>query len=74
MSLRELKDVIDSRIKQKNAEIYSLAGMIRTAIVTAFNKKERFPDPPHVKAEGDWQKSKAYMEAVRLAQGGVKKK
>lgn len=69
MSPREINDVIDSRIKQRNKEIYMLSGMIRTAIVSAFNTSVKFPKAPD-EEEGDWRRSKAYFDALYKAQGG----
>ena len=72
MSLAEIRDVYEYRTEQKNMEIYSLSGMIRTAIVTAFNEKVKFPSAPGAEETGDWHISAAYLRAICKMQGGAK--
>ena len=72
MSLAEIRDVYEYRTEQRNMEIYSLSGMIRTAIVTAFNDKTKFPPAPGSEESGDWHRSAAYLRAICKAQGGAK--
>lgn len=74
MSLREVRNTVDSRIRQKNNEIYSLSGMIRVAVLSAFSKEVQFPAPPDSseKESGNWMNSKNYMKALQKVRGGAK--
>ena len=74
MSLREVRNTVDSRIRQKNNEIYSLSGMIRVAVLSAFSKEVQFPAPPDSseKRSGNWENSKNYMKALQKVRGGAK--
>ena len=64
--------MISSRIKGKNAEIYALSGMIRTAIVSAFSDKVQFPKAP-TEEPGDWHRSADYFRALsKMQRGGAK--
>lgn len=74
MSLREVRNTVDSRIRQKNNEIYSLSGMIRVAVLSAFSKEVQFPAPPDnsEKESGNWMNSKKYMKALQKVRGGAK--
>lgn len=74
MSLREVRSTVDSRIRQKNNEIYSLSGMIRVAVLSAFSKEVQFPAPPDSseKESGNWENSKNYMKALQKVRGGAK--
>ena len=74
MSLREVRNTVDSRIRQKNNEIYSLSGMIRVAVLSAFSKEVQFPAPPDSseKESRNWENSKNYMKALQKVRGGAK--
>jgi len=74
MSLREVRNTVDSRIRQKNNEIYALSGMIRVAVLSAFSKEVQFPAPPgsSEKGSGNWENSKNYMKALQKVRGGAK--
>lgn len=74
MSLREVRNTVDSRIRQKNNEIYSLSGMIRVAVLSAFSKEVQFPAPPDSSenGSGNWENSKNYMKALQKVRGGAK--
>jgi hypothetical protein len=74
MSLREVRNTVDSRIRQKNNEIYSLSGMIRVAVLSAFSKEVQFPASPDSseKGSGNWENSKNYMKALQKVRGGAK--
>ena len=75
MSPREVRNTVDSRIRQKNNEIYALSGMIRVAVLSAFTKDVKFPEPPAdngEREEGNWMNSKKYMKALQRVRGGAK--
>ena len=73
MSLKEVQDTVNSRIRQKNEEIYTLSAMIRVAVLSAFSKDVPFPAPPNEdKKQGNWENSKQYLKALqKLKQGGA---
>jgi len=74
MSLGEIRSTVDSRIRQKNNEIYALSGMIRVAVLSAFSEEVQFPAPPDSgeREEGNWMNSKNYMKALQKVRGGAK--
>jgi hypothetical protein len=77
MSLHEIKSTVDSRIRQKNNEIYALSSMIRIAVLSAFSKDVQFPAPPSDQSEDkgiNWENSKNYMKALQKIhnKGGAK--
>lgn len=65
MSLQEVQDTVNSRIRQKNDEIYTLSGMIRVAVLSCFSADVRFPDAPNQEEQGDWKNSKKYFKALQ---------
>lgn len=74
MTLKELRDTVNSRIRQKNEEIYTLSGMIRVAVLSVFSKEVKFPAPPHQEEKtGDWKNSYNYLKALQSKQKEVRK-
>ncbi len=72
MSLREVRDTVNSRIKQRNDEIYTLSGMIRVAVLSVFSKDVQFPAPPgSQEKEHSWENSYNYMKALQEKQKEV---
>lgn len=66
MSLQEVKDTVNSRIKQRNDEIYTLSGMVRVAVLSVFSKEVRFPDrSSDEQSEGNWKNSYNYLKALQ---------
>ena len=72
MSLKEVQDTVNSRIRQKNDEIYTLSSMIRVAVLSVFSDKVQFPAPPEGEKQQNWQNSYNYMKALQQAEGGAK--
>jgi hypothetical protein len=74
MSLREVKDTVNSRFKQRQNDNYALSSLIRVAVLSCFSENVRFPDPPYTEdKEGDWRNSKRYMDALsKIHKGGAK--
>lgn len=75
MSLREVRDTVNSRFKQRNNEIYTLSGMIRVAVLSVFSKDVRFPSSPDSgDTDENWKNSKKYLKALqqKQRQGGAK--
>ena len=76
MSLKEIQDTVDYRIRQKNEEIYSLSAMIRVAMLSAFSGDVKFPSAPYsteTEQGESWKNSKNYFKALqKLKQGGAK--
>lgn len=73
MTLQEVQDTVNSRIRQKNDEIYTLSGMIRVAVLSAFSDKVQFPAPPDQgEKQQNWKNSYNYMKALQEAEGGAK--
>ena len=73
MALQEVQDTVNSRIRQKNDEIYTLSGMIRVAVLSAFSDKVQFPAPPDQgEKQQNWKNSYNYMKALQEAEGGAK--
>lgn len=68
MSLREVKDTVYSRLKQKQNEIYSLSAMVRVAVLSVFSDNCKFPSSPDEafgrETEGNWKNSLTYMKAL----------
>ena len=72
MSLREVRDTVNSRIKQRNDEIYTLSSMIRVAVLSVFSKDVQFPAPPGKDEQTqNWENSYKYMIALQEAEGGA---
>ena len=66
MSIQEVRDTVNSRIRQKNEEIYTLSGMIRVAVLSVFSSDVKFPDNPNEdKRQGNWENSKNYLKALQ---------
>ncbi len=74
MSLREVKDTVNSRLRQKYDEIYTLSALIRVAVLSAFSDKVQFPAPPDQgEKQQNWKNSYNYMKALQEAEGGAKR-
>ena len=72
MSAQEVRDTVNSRIKQRNDEIYSLSALIRVAVLSVFSADVQFPAPPDESKERDWKNSYNYIKALqKLQQGGA---
>ena len=74
MTLQEVRDTVNSRIRQKNDEIYTLSGMIRVAVLSVFpSSGVRFPAAPNQEEkQGDWKNSKKYLKALqKIHKGGA---
>jgi len=73
MTLQEVRDTVNSRIRQKNDEIYTLSGMIRVAVLSVFSDKVQFPAAPNQEEkQGDWKNSKNYLKALqKIHKGGA---
>ena len=66
MTLQEVQDTVNSRIRQKNDEIYTLSGMIRVAVLSVFSDKVQFPTPPDQgEKQQNWKNSKKYFKALQ---------
>lgn len=63
MTLQEVRDTVNSRLKQRRNEIYALSSMIRVAVLSCFNSEVSFPEPPQdeEKQEASWVKSYEYL-------------
>jgi hypothetical protein len=72
MSLKEVQDTVNSRLRQKDDEIYTLSAMIRVAVLSAFSKEVQFPAPPDQQKEQNWKNSYNYLKALQKAEGGAK--
>ena len=78
MTVQEVRDTVNSRVKQKQNDIYALSSLIRVAVLSCFVEECRFPDPPQeysddTEQEGDWKKSYNYMAALsKIHKGGAK--
>ena len=46
MSLREVKDTVYSRFKQRQRDIYALSARVRVAVLSCFSEETTFPPPP----------------------------
>ena len=70
MSIKEAVDVINSRFKQRQDELYSLSGLIRVAVASVLNSENKFPQSAREAfgrvedEEEGWQRSKEYMSAL----------
>lgn len=79
MSLKEVKDTVRSRIKQRQTEIYALSSMVRVAVLSCFSENNPFPPPPSFDDEenvGDWTNSYNYLaalSAIHKPKGGTNK-
>ena len=73
MSLQEIKDTVNSRFKQRQNDIYALSAMVRVAVLSAFSKDVKFPEPPNQgNKQGDWKNSYNYMKALsKIHKGGA---
>lgn len=71
MSLREVRDTVNSRIKQRNDEIYTLSSMIRVAVLSVFSSDVQFPAPPEHEKEQSWKNSYNYLKALQEKQEEV---
>lgn len=73
MSLQEIKDTVNSRLKQKQNDIYALSSLVRVAVLSAFSKDVKFPPPPfEQERQGDWKNSYNYMKALsKIHKGGA---
>lgn len=77
MTLREVKDTVNSRFKQRQNDNYALSSMIRVAVLSCFSEDVRFPDPPYFDdgdpREASWKNSYNYMTALsKIHKGGAK--
>ena len=79
MSMREVRDTVSRRIRQKQDEIYTLSSMIRVAVASVLNAENKFPASAaeafgrNEKQEGSWKNSYNYIKALqKLKQGGAK--
>ena len=73
LSLQEVRDTVNSRIRQKNEEIYALSGMIRVAVLSAFSADVKFPAPPNKNERAEnWKNSYNYMKALQSKQREVR--
>lgn len=76
MSLREVKDTVHSRFKQRQKDIYALSSLVRVAVLSCFSEDTTFPPPPSFEEEnqGDWRNSYNYMAALsKIHKGGANK-
>lgn len=76
MSLREVKDTVYSRFKQRQRDIYTLSARVRVAVLSCFSDDVTFPSPPTFDNEdqGDWTNSYNYMAALSVIhKGGANK-
>jgi len=73
MSLQEVQDTVNSRIRQNNDDIYTLSGMIRVAVLSVFSDKVQFPDAPDQgEKQQNWKNSKNYLKALqKIHKGGA---
>lgn len=72
MSLKEVQDTVNSRIRQKNDEIYTLSSMIRVAVLSVFSKDVQFPAPPGKdERRQNWKNSYNYLKALQEKQKEV---
>ena len=73
MTLQEVRDTVNSRIRQKNDEIYTLSSMIRVAVLSVFSSDVQFPSAPtQEEKQGNWQNSKNYLKALqKIHKGGA---
>ena len=76
MSIQEVRDTVNSRMRQKQNEIYTLSGMIRVAVLSVFSDKCKFPVSPDEafnrgeKREGNWKNSYNYLKALQKVHKG----
>jgi hypothetical protein len=71
MSLQEVQDTVNSRLRQKNDEIYTLSAKIRVAVLSVFSDEVKFPAPPDHEKEQDWKNSYNYLKALQEKQKEV---
>ena len=76
MTPQEIRDTVNSRLRQKQNEIYTLSGMIRVAVLSVFSDKCKFPVSPdeafirEEKREGNWKNSYNYLKALQKVHKG----
>lgn len=76
MTPQEIRDTVNSRLKQRQNDIYALSSMIRVAVLSCFNEEVTFPEPPDEEQDLDnrWRNSYNYMAALsKIHKGGAKK-
>ena len=74
MSPLEIRDTINSRFKQRQDELYNLSMLMRVAVASVLNPENKFPRSAaeafgreEEQEEGDWHRSKKYMQALAQA-------
>ena len=76
MTPQEIRDTVNSRLRQKQNEIYTLSGMIRVAVLSVFSDKCKFPVSSdeafsrEEKREGNWKNSYNYLKALQKVHKG----
>ena len=76
MSLREVKDTVYSRFKQRQRDIYALSARVRVAVLSCFSEDATFPPPPSFDDDdqGNWRNSYNYLAALsEIHKGGANK-
>lgn len=76
MTPQEIRDTVNSRLKQRQNDIYALSSMIRVAVLSCFKDEVTFPEPPAEEQDLDnrWRSSYNYMAALsKIHKGGAKK-
>lgn len=79
MSLQEVRDTVNSRLKRSRNEIYALSSMIRVAVLSCFEQSGvTFPDAPadDEEQEVSWEKSFNFMTElakIHKGKGGASK-
>lgn len=76
MTPQEIRDTVNSRLKQRQNDIYALSSMIRVAVLSCFNEEVSFPAPPAEEQDVDnrWKNSYNYMAALsEIHKGGANK-
>lgn len=71
MTLQEVQDTVNSRLRQKNDEIYTLSAKIRVAVLSVFSDEVKFPAPPDHEKEQGWKNSYNYLKALQEKQKEV---
>ena len=81
MSIQEVRDTVNSRMRQKQNEIYTLSGMIRVAVLSVFSDKCKFPVSPDEAFDRNqtdyskgnlenWKNSYNYLKALQKVHKG----
>ncbi len=79
MSLAEIKDTVNSRLIQRQNDIYALSSMVRVAVLSVFSSEAPFPKSAdeafdrNKNREGNWINSYNYLKAVQEMQRGCNK-